>query len=77
MNVPTKGQKHDTLHLIEEELAMRFLPSARILRMRLALATKPYDVFFLCQVPSQNLDLRLMRLAIGKHSPILNGRRNH
>jgi hypothetical protein len=56
VNVPTKGQKHDTLHLIEEELAMRFLPSARILRMRLALATKPYDVFFLCQVPSQNLD---------------------
>jgi hypothetical protein len=35
---------------------MRFLPSARIQRFRLALATKPYDVFFLCQVPSQNLD---------------------
>src|SRR5215831_3626544 len=56
VNVPTKGQTHHTLHLIDEELAMRFLPSARIIRMRLALATKPYDVFFLCQVPSQNLD---------------------
>jgi len=56
VNVPTKGQTRNTLHLIEEELAMRFLPSARILRMRLALATKPDDVFFLCQVPSQNLD---------------------
>jgi hypothetical protein len=56
VNVPIKGSKRDTLHLIEEELAMRFLPSARIQRFRLALATKPYDVFFLCQVPSQNLD---------------------
>ena len=56
VNVPIKGQKHDMLHLIDEELAMRFLPSARILRGRLALATKPHDVFFLCQVPSQNLD---------------------
>jgi hypothetical protein len=56
VNVPIKGQKHHTLHLIDEELAMRFLPSARITRMRLALATKPYDVFFLCQVPSQNLE---------------------
>ena len=56
VNVPIKGQKHHTLHLIDEDLAMRFLPSARIIRMRLALATKPYDVFFLCQVPSRNLE---------------------
>jgi hypothetical protein len=56
VNVPIKGAKRDTLHLIDEELAMRFLPSARILRFRLALAAKPFDVFFLCQVPSQNLD---------------------
>jgi hypothetical protein len=35
---------------------MRHLPSARIQRFRLALATKPYDVFFLCHIPSQNLD---------------------
>src|SRR5262249_52760033 len=46
-NVPIKGQKRDTLHLIDEELAMRYLPPARITRFRLALATKPYDVFFL------------------------------
>jgi hypothetical protein len=56
VNVPIKGSKRDTLHLIEEELAMRHLPSARILRFRLALATKPYDVLFLCQVPTRNLD---------------------
>ena len=56
VNVPIKGQQRDTLHLIEEELAMRFLPSARVLRFRLALASKPNDVFFLCEVPSQNLD---------------------
>jgi hypothetical protein len=56
VNVPIKGAKSGTLHLIDEELAMRFLPPARILRFRLALAAKPDNVFFLCQVPSQNLD---------------------
>jgi hypothetical protein len=56
VNVPIKGSKRDILHLIEEDLAMRFLPSARIQRFRLALGSKPDDVFFLCQVPSQNLE---------------------
>jgi hypothetical protein len=41
-----KGQKRDTLHLIEEDLALRYLPSGKILRFRLALASKPFDVFF-------------------------------
>jgi hypothetical protein len=54
--VPIKGTKKDTIHLIDEDLAMDFLPSGRIQRFRLALATKPYDVFFLAQIPSQNLD---------------------
>ena len=44
------------MHLIEEDLAMRFLPSGKILRFRLALATKPNDVFFLCRIPTRNLD---------------------
>lgn len=56
VNVPIKGQKRDTLHLIVEELAMRHLPPALIQRFRLALATKPYDHFFLCHVPTRNLD---------------------
>jgi hypothetical protein len=56
VNVPVKGSKRDTLHLIVEDLAMRFLPSARIMRCRLALATKPGDALFLCQVPTRNLD---------------------
>jgi hypothetical protein len=56
VSVPIKGQKRETLHLIEEDLAMRYLPPARILRHRLALATKPYDVFFLCIVPTRNID---------------------
>jgi hypothetical protein len=56
VQVPIKGQKRDMLHLINEELAKRYLPSDRIKRSRLALATKPHDVFFLCHVPSQNLD---------------------
>jgi hypothetical protein len=56
VNVPIKGQKRDTLHLIDEDIAMRYLPSSRILRFRLALASKPNDIFFLCHVPSRNLD---------------------
>jgi hypothetical protein len=54
--VPIKGMKKDTLHLIDEDLAMDFLPSGKIKRLRLALATKPFDVFFFLEVPSQNLD---------------------
>jgi hypothetical protein len=56
VNVPIKGQKRETLHLIDEELAMRFLSAKKIQRFRLALATKPNDVFFLCHVPTRNLD---------------------
>ena len=54
--VPIKGAKRDSLHLIEEDLAMRFLPSGKVQRFRLALATKPNDVFFLCRIPTRNLD---------------------
>jgi hypothetical protein len=56
VNVPIKGAKKDVMHIIEEDLAMQFLDSAVIQRFRLALATKPGDRFFLCHVPSQNLD---------------------
>jgi hypothetical protein len=56
VNVPIKGQKKDTLHLIDEELALQYLPSGKVLRFRLALASKPFDVFFLCHVPTRNED---------------------
>jgi hypothetical protein len=56
VNVPIKGQKKDTLHLIAEDLALRSLPSGRILHFRLALAAKPFDIFFLCHVPTRNED---------------------
>jgi hypothetical protein len=56
VNVPIKGQKRDTLHLIDEDLALKYIPPGRIQRFRLALATKPYDVLFLCQIPTRNLD---------------------
>jgi hypothetical protein len=56
VSVPVKGQKKDTLHLIDEELAMQFLPSGKIRRFQLVLASKPYDIFFLCEVPTKNLD---------------------
>jgi hypothetical protein len=56
VNVPIIGQKKDVLHLIAEDIAVQYLPSSRIQRFRLALATKPHDSFFLCHVPSRNLD---------------------
>jgi hypothetical protein len=56
VNVPILGQKRETLHLIDEELAMAYLEASQIKRCRLALATKPNDVFFLCEIPSTNLD---------------------
>jgi hypothetical protein len=56
VNVPVKGSKRDNLHIIDEELAKRYLPSAQIKRMRLALGATPNGVFFLCEVPTQNLD---------------------
>ena len=56
VSVPVKGSKQNTLHLIDEDLAVQFLQAKEILRFRLALATKPNDVFFLCQVPTRNKD---------------------
>jgi hypothetical protein len=56
VKVPIKGQKRDTLHLIDEDLAMSHLPSGKIMRFRVALASKPNNVFFLAQVPTQNTD---------------------
>jgi hypothetical protein len=56
VKVPTKGIKNDVLHLIDEDIAMKHLEAKEILRHRLALASKPGDKFFLCVVPTQNLD---------------------
>jgi hypothetical protein len=56
VTVPIKGATSDSLHLIEVDLAMRFIPSGKIQRFRLALASKPRGVFFLCQIPTRNLD---------------------
>jgi hypothetical protein len=55
VNVPVPGQKRDTLHLIVTDQA-KLLPPGKIQKFRLALASKPHDVFFLAHVPSQNLD---------------------
>ena len=56
VSVPIIGAKRDNLHLVYEDLATRFLPSKIVKRFRLVLATKPHDVFFLCEVPTRNLD---------------------
>ena len=56
VTVPIKGIKKGVLHLIDEEIAVAVPASRQIMRRRLVLASKPHDVFFLCIVPSQNLD---------------------
>jgi hypothetical protein len=56
-HVPTKGVRGGSLlHLILEDLACAYLPEGKIIRHRLALATKPDDVPFLAEIPSTNLD---------------------
>ena len=56
VDVPIIGQKKDTIHLIDEDLISLLPAGKKVTRHRLALATKPYDVFFLAHVPSVNLD---------------------
>jgi len=58
VNVPVKGMAKDTVHLIARDLVEIYLGNMlkRVKVHRLALACKPYDVAFLCQVPSCHLD---------------------
>jgi hypothetical protein len=55
VSVPVQGGR-DLLHLIDEDLAMQYLSVQRVKRQRLALACKPHNNFFLCIIPSQNID---------------------
>lgn len=64
MSVPIQGQKRDTSHLIVEDVAVACGLNGKVIRHRLALATKPYDVHFLCIVPSQRLDNDWNRTAL-------------
>ncbi len=73
VSVPIKGERQDLLHLIDEELAMQHLSGKRIRRHRLALATKPHDIFFLCIVPSQNLDNTWNAIAVKACEKAKNG----
>jgi hypothetical protein len=56
VSVPIIGDARNALHLVLEDLAMTYLSPDQIKRFRLALASKPGDAFFLCHVPTQNLD---------------------
>ena len=56
VNVPIQGVKRDTIHLIDEEIGLAYLGNGKLIRFRLAIASKPHDNFFLCHVPSQNID---------------------
>jgi len=64
VSVPIKGTKKENLHLIDEDIALAHLPSKRIKRFRLALASKPFDVFFLCEIPVVNLDNKFNETAL-------------
>jgi hypothetical protein len=65
VEVPVIGdKKRSILHLISETLALEQVSSALIKRYRLALATKPHDVFFWCIVPTTNLDNSWVATAI-------------
>jgi hypothetical protein len=55
VSVPIPKDKKDILHVIDEELAAEYLATKRIKRMRLALASKPHDVFIFIAVPVDNL----------------------
>jgi hypothetical protein len=56
VNVPIVGVKKDKLQLIDKNIAVQYLRPKKILKARLALATKPNNVFFWTWVPTRNLD---------------------
>jgi hypothetical protein len=56
VNVPIKGMTRDTLFLVTKRIKQQYLGDDRVQRFRLALASKPYDIFFLCVVPSYNFE---------------------
>ena len=41
VSVPVKGAKRNLLHVIDDDLAVQYLPAKKIKRHRLALACKP------------------------------------
>jgi hypothetical protein len=63
VHVPILGAR-ETLHFITEDLARRYLPSARVLRFRLALATKVWT------------GIKFSSREILTHSPSRNGLNN-
>ena len=56
VDVPILGMKKDTVHLIDEDLIELLPAGKKVTRHALALAAKPYNVFFLAHVPTVNLD---------------------
>jgi hypothetical protein len=56
IEVPIKGQKFGNLHMINKDLAAKYVHHDKIKKFKLALATKPYDDFFLAEIPTQNLE---------------------
>ena len=66
VSVPIKGDRHDSLHLINEDLALMYLSTAQIKRFALCLASKPHDVFFLCVGPNTEYRQRLQSFSVAR-----------
>ena len=58
-------RKGITIHLIVEDLAIKYLPAGKIMRHSLALASKPYDVFFLATHPDHQPRQLLEQIQLG------------
>jgi hypothetical protein len=74
VGVPIKGDPKDQLHLIAEDLAMQHLPSGRIQRFRLALASKPDDRFFLCRPRAGSRRASTITRSSFRKTPIVHSR---
>jgi hypothetical protein len=62
VSVPIQGAKRDMLHVIDDDLAVQYLPAKKIKRHRLALACKPNNRILLVRraesEPRQRLECR-------------------
>jgi hypothetical protein len=66
IHVPTKGSKETTLHLILDSIVQKHsdVLRARVKYCRIALGSKPDNVFFLAMIPTRNLDNKYNAAAI-------------
>jgi hypothetical protein len=56
ISVPVQGQRHNAVHPIDRDVALRNCSDREIDQFRLVLAARPHDRFFLAKVPCTNLE---------------------